>query len=77
VDPELVRTLVETRGGVAISAATGAGLQSLLHKADRTLFAEGASVELGALVAPLRRPVPDEAGEDAVEPSPGAAAVGS
>src|SRR5262249_25717739 len=76
-DPELVRTLVQRRGGVAISAANGAGLESLLQKADRTLFAEGASVELGALVAPLRRPVPDEPGAEADEPSPGAAAVGS
>ncbi|HET6982230.1 MAG TPA: GTPase HflX, partial [Myxococcaceae bacterium] len=77
VDPELVRTLIQTRGGVAISASTGAGLQSLLHKADRTLFAEGASVELGALVSPLRRPVAEETPDDAVEPTPGAAAVGS
>jgi GTP-binding protein HflX len=76
VDPELARTLVRTRGGVAISAATGEGLQTLLHTADRTLFAEGGSVELGALVAPLRLPVRDEAQRmDPAEP-PGAAVAG-
>jgi GTPase len=72
LDPELARTLVRTRGGVAISAATGEGLEALLHKADRTLFAEGGSVELGALVAPLRRPEPEQALD---APQPGAAAA--
>jgi GTP-binding protein HflX len=73
VDPELARTLVRTRSGVAISAVTGGGLEALLHKADRTLFAEGGSVELGAVVAPLLRPSPDEAHEP---PLPAVAAVG-
>ncbi len=74
IDPELARTLVRTRGGVAISAIGGQGLEVLLHKADRTLFAEGASDELGALVAPLRRP---EAAESPAElPLAEAAAAG-
>jgi GTP-binding protein HflX len=76
VDPELARTLVQTRGGVAISAATGDGLQALLHKADRTLFAEGTSVELGALVTPLRLRAPDDAEPANVALSPDLAAAG-
>jgi GTP-binding protein HflX len=76
VDSELVHTLVRTRGGVAISAVKGQGLETLLQKADRTLFAEGASVELGALVAPLRRPERDAGTAEVAVPSPGAAAVG-
>ncbi|RPH72854.1 MAG: GTPase HflX [Myxococcaceae bacterium] len=76
IDSELVQTLVRTRGGVAISAVSGQGLETLLQKADRTLFAEGASVELGALVAPLRRPERDAGTEEVAVPSPGAAAVG-
>jgi GTP-binding protein HflX len=76
VDPELARTLVRTRGGVAISAVTGDGLQTLLHTADRTLFAEGGSVELGALVAPLRLPVRDEAETTDAAVPPGAAVAG-
>jgi hypothetical protein len=51
-----VATLVRTRGGVAVSAVTGLGLEVLLQKADRTLFAEGGSAALGALasgVSPL------------------------
>jgi GTP-binding protein HflX len=75
LDAELAQTLVHTRGGVAISAATGEGLEALLHKADRTLFAEGGSVELGALVAPLRRPEREEAPAEA-PPTGAAAAVG-
>ncbi len=75
IDPGLAETLVRTRGGVAISAATGQGLEALLHKADRTLFAEGASGTLGALVTPLPRPTRDE-GADVPPPLPGAAAVG-
>ena len=76
VDPDLARTLVRTRGGVAISAATGDGLQTLLHTADRTLFAEGGSVELGALVAPLRLPVLQEAETPEPVVPPGAAVAG-
>jgi GTP-binding protein HflX len=76
VDSELVQTLVRTRGGVAISAVAGQGLETLLRKADRTLFAEGASVELGALVAPLRRPERDTAAADVNLRLPGAAAGG-
>ena len=76
VDSELVQTLVRTRGGVAISAVAGQGLETLLRKADRTLFAEGASVELGALVAPLRRPDRDTAAAEVNLRLPGAAAGG-
>ena len=43
LSPELLATLVRTRGGVAVSAISGAGLEVLLQKADRTLFAEGGS----------------------------------
>ncbi|HVP61836.1 MAG TPA: GTPase HflX [Myxococcaceae bacterium] len=75
IDPALAETLVRTRGGVAISAATGQGLEALLHKADRTLFAEGASGTLGALVTPLARTAVDEA-DDVPTPLLGAAAVG-
>ena len=75
IDPELAETLVRTRGGVAISAASGHGLEALLHKADRTLFAEGASGTLGALVTPLPRPTMDE-GTEAPLRLPAATAVG-
>jgi len=76
VHPELAGTLARTRGGVAISATTGAGLQALLHKADRTLFAEGASVELGAIVEPLRLPVAEDAEATDPEPAPGVVVAG-
>jgi GTPase len=76
IDPELAATLVRTRGGVAISAATGQGLEALLHKADRTLFAEGQSLELGALVAPLRPAVQHASEAEAPQALTGAAAVG-
>ena len=76
IDPELAANLVRTRGGVAISAATGQGLEALLHKADRTLFAEGRSLELGALVAPLRPVVQNAAEAEAPVALTGAAAVG-
>ncbi len=75
IDPALAETLVRTRGGVAISAATGQGLEALLHKADRTLFAEGASGTLGALVTPLPRPALAEAA-DVPTPLPEAAVAG-
>jgi GTP-binding protein HflX len=47
--PEEVESLLRTRGGVAISAATREGLASLLAKADTTLFAEGATEAIGAV----------------------------
>src|SRR5262249_36846582 len=75
VDPELMATLVRTRGGVAVSAATGVGMEALLAKADRTLFAEGGSSELGALVAPLRRPDREAGSADLPAALPGAAVV--
>ena len=59
---------------MAISAARREGLEALLPKADRTLFAEGASLELGALVAPLRLPMRDEAEAlDVTAPTPAVA----
>ncbi len=47
--PEEVELLLRHRGGVAISAQKHQGLEALLAKADRTLFAEGSSQRLGAL----------------------------
>lgn len=46
---EEVGSLLRTRGGVAISAASREGLAALLAKADTTLFAEGASRNLGVV----------------------------
>jgi GTP-binding protein HflX len=51
--PETVAMLLRTRGGVAVSASQGTGLEALLHKADRTLFAEGASASPGTLAPVL------------------------
>jgi GTP-binding protein HflX len=42
-----MEALLRDRGGVAISAATRDGLDELLRKADRTLFAEGSEQALG------------------------------
>ncbi len=39
-------------GGVAVSAATGDGVDTLLAKADAILFAEGATPQLGAVASP-------------------------
>ena len=58
---ELAR-LLRHHGGVAISAATQEGLEVLLQKADRTLFAEGSSAALGTVDG--RPVVPLEAGPD-------------
>ncbi len=44
---EEIQALLRSRGGVAISAAQREGLASLLAKADTTLFAEGASPNMG------------------------------
>ncbi len=41
--------LAERDGGVAVSAVSGAGMDTLLAKADAILFAEGATAELGTL----------------------------
>ena len=62
VSPELLATLIRTRGGVAVSAVSGAGLEVLLQKADRTLFAEGGSEALGQIAPEVRalEPVPAE-----------------
>ena len=47
--PEEIHSLLRTHGGVAISAEKREGLASLLVKADTTLFAEGASPNLGVM----------------------------
>ncbi len=44
-----VESLLRTRGGVAISAASREGLASLLAKTDTTLFAEGATEAIGVV----------------------------
>ncbi len=51
VPPEEAEALVRDRGGVAISAATRAGLEALLFKAEATLFAEGDAGHAEALRA--------------------------
>ncbi|WP_239470034.1 GTPase HflX [Archangium violaceum] len=48
--PDEVESLLRTRGGVAISAIQREGLATLLAKADTTLFAEGASQNLGVVI---------------------------
>ncbi|WP_257453182.1 GTPase HflX [Archangium lipolyticum] len=50
LSPEEVESLLRTRGGVAISAIQREGLATLLAKADTTLFAEGASQNLGVVI---------------------------
>ncbi|WP_233166100.1 GTPase HflX [Archangium sp. Cb G35] len=49
LNPDEVGSLLRTAGGVAISAASREGLAALLAKADTTLFAEGASRNLGVV----------------------------
>jgi len=44
-----LKALVRVRGGVAISAAKKQGIEELLHKAERTLFAESGSEALAEL----------------------------
>ncbi len=61
---EEVESLLRTRGGVAISAIQREGLSALLVKADTTLFAEGASRNLG-VVSEDTRQVLGEADGDA------------
>jgi GTP-binding protein HflX len=56
LSPAAVATLLRRHGGVAVSAVEGSGLETLLHKADRTLFAEGGSEAPGALVPELASP---------------------
>jgi len=41
--------LLRSRGGVAVSALERQGFDALLHKADRTLFAEGSADRLGTV----------------------------
>jgi GTP-binding protein HflX len=41
-DPELLETHLEEHGGLPISAATGAGLRTMLERVERTLFRQSA-----------------------------------
>ncbi len=52
--PEAVEELVRTRGGVAVSALSRAGLESLLMKAERTLFADAADDALAEVASALQ-----------------------
>jgi len=60
--------LQRTRGGVAVSALARQGLETLLLRADRTLFAEGAADRLGTVH-------PDERGAGPAQPSSARAEV--
>lgn len=54
--PEQVEQLVRTHGGVAVSAVTRFGFDTLLEKAETTLFAEGHSDKAEALHAAMHEP---------------------
>jgi len=60
--------LLRTRGGVAVSALARQGLDTLLLRADHTLFAEGAADRLGTVH-------PDERAAGPVQPSSARAEV--
>ena len=60
--------LLRTRGGVGVSALARQGLEALLLRADRTLFAEGAADRLGTVH-------PDERGAGPAQPSSARAEV--
>ncbi len=45
LDPEAVQELLRDKGGVAISAQTRSGLETLLAKAEQEVFAEAAAAE--------------------------------
>jgi len=49
LNAEEVALLLRSRGGVAVSALARQGLDALLLKADRTLFAEGSANRLGTV----------------------------
>jgi GTP-binding protein HflX len=51
--PEQVEQLVRAHGGVAVSAVTQFGFDTLLEKAETTLFAEGHSEKAEALHAAM------------------------
>ena len=72
---EEVESLLRTRGGVAISAARREGLSTLLAKADTTLFAEGASRNLGVVAddtsLALDEPILDEPMPEVASPTLG------
>ncbi len=48
-----VEALLRDRGGVAVSATSRQGVDELLRKADRTLFAEAGSEALAPLAEPV------------------------
>jgi GTPase len=52
--PEQVEQLVRTHGGVAVSALTRVGFDTLLDKAETTLFAEGHAEKAEALQAAMK-----------------------
>ncbi len=58
VEADELALLLRTRGGVAVSALAGQGLEALLLKADRTLFAEGSAERLGTVHAELPSGLP-------------------
>ncbi len=60
VPAEDLALLLRSRGGVAVSALARQGLDALLLKADRTLFAEGSADRLGTVLAdvPSSEPLP-------------------
>ena len=60
-----VESLLRNSGGVAISAIKREGLSALLAKAGTTLFAEGASRNLGVVSS---EEAPQELGEDSEQP---------
>ncbi len=53
LSPEQVELLIRTHGGVAVSAVTRLGFDTLLEKAETTLFAEGHSDKAEALHAAM------------------------
>jgi GTPase len=65
--PEEVQALLRGQGGVAVSAARGEGLDTLLAKADTTLFAEGASESMGVVHALQPEPSEPELEEPELE----------
>ncbi|MDP1914744.1 MAG: GTPase HflX [Myxococcales bacterium] len=54
--PEQVEQLVRSHGGVAVSAVTRFGFDTLLEKAETTLFAEGHAEKAEALHAAMHEP---------------------
>ncbi|HTN53964.1 MAG TPA: GTPase HflX [Anaeromyxobacter sp.] len=68
------RALAHQRDGVAISAATRAGLGELLERCERALWADG-RVALGEVASPGPAPAPAEPGTETEDPPPADAAA--